>query len=44
MSSSQEHLKENTEVFDFSLTKEDIKALDQLDQGYVVSWDPRKSP
>jgi diketogulonate reductase-like aldo/keto reductase len=44
MSSSQEHLKENTEVFDFSLSKEDISSLDSLDQGYVVSWDPRDTP
>ncbi|MHA2052588.1 MAG: aldo/keto reductase [Candidatus Hodarchaeales archaeon] len=44
MSSSQDHLKENTEVFDFSLLKEDMSTLDQLDQGYVVSWDPRDYP
>ena len=44
MSSSHEHLRENTEVFDFILSKDDVSLLDQLNQGYVVSWDPRDHP
>lgn len=35
-------IKANTEIFDFELTDEDMKALDNLDQGAkgAVSWNP----
>lgn len=39
-SSHSERLKENMDVFDFSLTNEEIKALDSLDSGIRVSQDP----
>ena len=35
-----ERIRENAGVFDFSLGEAEMKALDQLDEGYRTSWDP----
>jgi len=35
-SAQKEHIKENFEVFDFSLDEQDMKALDGLDEGFSV--------
>lgn len=43
-SDNQKHLRENIDVFDFKLSDEDMRTLDNLDQGFVVSWDPRNFP
>lgn len=39
-----EHIRENATVFDFELAPEDMKALDALNEGYHVTWDPTDAP
>ena len=39
-SSNREHIRENAEVFDFSISAEDMTVLDGLNQNYHISWDP----
>jgi methylglyoxal/glyoxal reductase len=36
----EERIKENSEVFDFNLTPDDMKALDSLNENFRNSWDP----
>lgn len=43
-SDNQKHLRENIDVFDFKLSADDMQILDNLEQGFVVSWDPRNFP
>jgi methylglyoxal/glyoxal reductase len=43
-SSRREHLKENTEVFDFALTAADLQALDALEEDLHTGWDPSPVP
>jgi diketogulonate reductase-like aldo/keto reductase len=43
-SSKRERIKENTEVFDFSISSEDMKVLDSLNQNLHTSWDPTDVP
>ncbi len=43
-SSKKERIKENAEVFDFSITPEDMKLLDSLNQNLHTSWDPTDAP
>jgi diketogulonate reductase-like aldo/keto reductase len=40
----EERIKENADVFGFSLDAEDLAALDALDEGYRTSWDPTNAP
>lgn len=35
-----EHIRENTQIFDFSLAPEDMRFLDSLDEGLHLDWDP----
>jgi methylglyoxal/glyoxal reductase len=40
----EERIKENSEVFDFNLTLDDMKALDSLNENFRNSWDPTNIP
>ncbi|GAO04067.1 aldo/keto reductase [Anaeromyxobacter sp. PSR-1] len=43
--SVHEHrIRENADVFGFSLSPADLAALDGLDEGYRTSWDPTDAP
>lgn len=39
-----ERLRENSEIFDFSLDAGDLRALDALDESLHTSWDPTREP
>jgi diketogulonate reductase-like aldo/keto reductase len=39
-----ERIRENADVYGFSLDAEDLRALDGLDEGYRTSWDPTDAP
>jgi diketogulonate reductase-like aldo/keto reductase len=39
-SATAERIKENAEVFDFSITKEDLDFMDSWDENFRVSWNP----
>jgi diketogulonate reductase-like aldo/keto reductase len=39
-----ERIRENSEIFDFSLDAEDLRALDALDESLHTSWDPTREP
>src|SRR2546430_2704416 len=36
----EERIKENSQVFDYNLTTEDMRILDSLDENFRNSWDP----
>jgi diketogulonate reductase-like aldo/keto reductase len=40
----EERIKENSEVFDYNLTTEDMRVLDSLDENFRNSWDPTNMP
>ena len=40
----EERIKENSQVFDYNLTTEDIPILDSLDENFRNSWDPTNMP
>jgi len=40
----EERIKENSQVFDYNLTTEDMRALDSLDENFRNSWDPTNMP
>ncbi|BDG01007.1 aldo/keto reductase [Anaeromyxobacter oryzae] len=40
----EERIRENADVFGFTLDAEDLAALDALDEGYRTSWDPTNAP
>jgi len=39
-STRRERILENAEVFDFSLSEEDMRALDSFNENFRTSWDP----
>jgi len=39
-SSQKKHIKENADVFDFIISKEDVSELDNLNINYRSTWDP----
>ncbi len=39
-SAHKERIIENANVFDFELDESDMKVLNDLDEGFRVSWDP----
>jgi diketogulonate reductase-like aldo/keto reductase len=39
-----ERIRENADLFGFALDREDLAALDGLDEGYRTSWDPTAVP
>ena len=42
-STDPDHIRANTDIFDFSLTKDEVKALDGLDENYRII-NPEKGP
>jgi len=43
-SSKEERIIENANVFDFSISKEDMAFLDSLNENLVTGWDPTTAP
>jgi diketogulonate reductase-like aldo/keto reductase len=43
-SASPKRIRENADVFDFSLSAEEMARLDALDEGYRTCWDPSDVP
>lgn len=41
-STRRERIRENAAVYDFELSAEEVERLDQLDEGYITSWNPRE--
>lgn len=41
-SESYEHMKDNIEIFDFTLNAEDIDKIAKLDKGLHLCWNPEK--
>ena len=39
-SSSNNHIKENSEVYDFEIIESDMQKLDELNENYRSTWDP----
>jgi len=37
-------IRENIDVFDFTLDSDDLATLDALDEGLVTGWDPTDAP
>lgn len=42
-SARKKRIIENVNVFNFELDKSDMKILNNLDEGFRVSWDPTKT-
>ena len=40
----EERIKENSQVFDYNLTNEDMRILDSLNENFRNSWDPTNAP
>jgi len=43
-SSNRDRIRENAQVFDFSLDDDELARLDDLDEGLATSWDPSDEP
>ncbi len=43
-SKSKERIKENADVFDFSISQKDMEVLDTFNEDFRVSWDPTNAP
>jgi len=43
-SADKNHIEENTAVFDFEMSDEDMQVLDSLDEDYRVCWNPTNIP
>lgn len=43
-SKSKERIYENADIFDFSISKEDMKTLDDFNEDFRVTWDPSEIP
>lgn len=41
-SSDKQRIEENADVFDFQLSDEDMKLMNRLDEGFRVSWNPKR--
>ena len=39
-SSNPIHIKENKDIFDFSISNEDIQIIDSLNEDFHSDWDP----
>ncbi len=42
-STNPKRIKENSDIFDFVISEEDVRALDALETGAGVTWDPTTS-
>ncbi len=40
-SKTQKYIEENMNIFDFSLTEEEVKSIDGLNKAFHTCWDPR---
>eukprot|EP01114_Cavostelium_apophysatum_P017973 TRINITY_DN5457_c0_g1_i2.p1 TRINITY_DN5457_c0_g1~~TRINITY_DN5457_c0_g1_i2.p1 ORF type:complete len:311 (+),score=54.08 TRINITY_DN5457_c0_g1_i2:89-934(+) len=40
----EKRIRENSQIYDFELADEDVKALDALDRYFVTGWDPTRAP
>jgi diketogulonate reductase-like aldo/keto reductase len=40
----EERINENSQVFDYNLTTEDVRILDSLNENFRNSWDPTNAP
>lgn len=43
-STREERIRENSQVFDFEISAEDMKSLDSLDEDLRLNWDPTNVP
>jgi diketogulonate reductase-like aldo/keto reductase len=43
-SSNRDRIRENADVFDFSISPEDMERLDSLDEDLRMDWDPTGAP
>ena len=43
-STNPERIRQNIDVFDFSLSHDEMAELDGLDEGLVTGWDPTEAP
>ena len=43
-STNKERIKENIEVFDFTIEQKHMEVLDALEEGFVTCWDPTIDP
>ena len=43
-SAHRDRIRENAQVFDFTLTAEEMALLDGLDEGLATGWDPTNAP
>jgi diketogulonate reductase-like aldo/keto reductase len=39
-SKSENHIQENFEIEDFEISGEDMNAIDKLNEGFKICWDP----
>ena len=43
-SANKERIKENSDVYDFNISKEDMNYIDSLNENYRCTWDPTNIP
>lgn len=43
-SATPKRIKENIDIFDFALTPEDMKKIEELEEGLRTCWDPTRTP
>lgn len=43
-STNPQRIQQNGDVFDFTISDDDMQALDALDEGLVTGWDPTNAP
>jgi diketogulonate reductase-like aldo/keto reductase len=43
-STNPERIHQNSEVFDFTISAEDMTRLDSFDEALITGWDPTNAP